>query len=108
LRCGAADLLDDPHVLVAEDHAFVSPRAALVHVQVRAADAARREAQDHVVRVLDDDGVIDVLDLHLIGAAVDQCFHGVLAFDRVARCRLATLRHDSDVQLRLPEGVMRK
>jgi hypothetical protein len=49
-----ADLLDDPHRLVAEDVALVDEGAEhLVEVQVRAADARRGDAHDRVGRLLD-------------------------------------------------------
>ena len=49
-----ADLLDDAHRLVAEDVALAHERAEdLVEVEVGAADAGRRDADDRVGRVLD-------------------------------------------------------
>ena len=49
-----ADLLDDAHRLVAEDVALAHERAEdLVEVQVGAADAGRRDADDRVGRVFD-------------------------------------------------------
>jgi hypothetical protein len=49
----AAGLLDDAEVLVPEYDARLRGGPALVHVQVRAADAGRGDLHDHVVRVLD-------------------------------------------------------
>jgi hypothetical protein len=49
-----ADLLDDPHGLVAEDVALVDERSEhLVEVQVRAADGRRGDAHDRIGRLLD-------------------------------------------------------
>ena len=69
-----SDLLDDAHVLVAEHDPGLGGRAAFVHVEVGAADAARRYLDDHVVRVLDL-RVRDALDCYLEGALIDDCSH---------------------------------
>ncbi len=47
-----ADFLDDAHVLVAEDEARLGGGAALVHVQVRAADVGGGNANDVIRRRL--------------------------------------------------------
>jgi len=50
-----ADLLDDPHGLVAEDVARVQVGAEhLVQVQIRPTDGGRRDPHDRVGRFLDD------------------------------------------------------
>ena len=55
---------DDPHVLVAEDDAGLGGGPTLVHVQVRPADARRRDLYDGVVG-MQDLRVVHILDGHL-------------------------------------------
>jgi hypothetical protein len=76
LRDGAADLLDDAHVLVPEDVVLLEERAEdLVEVEVGSADRGRRDA-DHRVGVLLDHGVGDLLDLDVVDALPGECLHG--------------------------------
>jgi hypothetical protein len=77
-----ADLLDDPHRLVAEHGAGLDERAEhLVQVQVGAAQAGRRDADDRVRRLLDH-RIRDVLVVHVSLAVPGQCLHGSLACPR--------------------------
>src|SRR5919201_4360230 len=70
-----ADLLDDPHRLVAEDVAVLhAGRLAAVEVEVGAADRRRGDADDRVDRLLDP-RVGDVLDAELLGPVPDDCLH---------------------------------
>ncbi len=75
LRDGAADLLDDAHVLVAEHVVLLEERSEdLVEVEVGSADRGRRDA-DHRVGVLLDHGVGDLLDLDVVDALPGECLH---------------------------------
>jgi hypothetical protein len=76
LRDAVTDLLDDAHVLVPEDDPRLGAGAALVHVQVGAADGRRRDLDDHVGRVLDA-GVIDLVDRDLVRLLVDDGSHAL-------------------------------
>jgi hypothetical protein len=68
-----ADLLDDAHRLVAQDVALAHEWAEqLVQVQVRAADARRRDPHDHVRRLLDR-RVRDAVDADISLAVPGQC-----------------------------------
>jgi len=92
-----ADLLDDPHRLVAEDVALVDEHAEhLVEVQVGAADRGRGDADDRVGRVLDR-WVRDLVDADVFGAVVGECFHvssfvGTVGGTRGTRCVPAVRR----------------
>ena len=73
-----ADLLDDAHRLVAEDVALAHERAEdLVEVQVGAADAGRRDADDRVGRRFDA-RVRDGVDADVALAVPGDSFHGLL------------------------------
>jgi hypothetical protein len=72
---GVTDLHDLAEVLVSEDAALLEVGAPLVHVQVRAADVRRRDADQDVGGLLDP-GVGDVVDADLARPVVDECFHG--------------------------------
>ena len=70
-----AGLLHDPHRLVAEDVALVDERAEdPVEVQVGAAQARRRDPDDHVVGILDA-RIGDVVDADVLDAVVGQRLH---------------------------------
>jgi hypothetical protein len=69
-----ADLLDDAEVFVPEDDPGLRGRAALIHVQVGAADGRRRNADDDVVRMFDP-RVINLLDRDLERLLVDNSLH---------------------------------
>ena len=72
-----AELFDDAHRLVAEDVAGLHERdEAVDQVQVGAADAGRRDADDGIAAV-EDLGVGNVLDLHLVRCTPDEGFHDV-------------------------------
>ena len=76
LRDLGADLLDDPHRLVAEDVALAHERAEdLVEVQVGTADAGRRDADDRVGRLLDG-RVGDGVDADVALAVPGDSSHG--------------------------------
>jgi len=70
-----ADLLDDAHVLVAENLPFLDVGAALVHVQVGAADVGGGDAHDHVGGCLD--GCVGhLLHSHVERSLVDDSLRG--------------------------------
>ena len=75
VRDVGADLLDDPHRLVAEDVALAHERAEhLVQVQVGAADPGRRDPDDRVGRLLDR-RVGDRVDPDVALAVPHHCLH---------------------------------
>ncbi len=69
------DLVDDPHVLVAEDDARLRGGTTLVHVEVGPADRGGGDAHDHVVRV-PDVRLLHVFDRHRERPLVDDSLHG--------------------------------
>jgi hypothetical protein len=70
----AAQVLDDPHVLVTEHDPRVRRGPALVDVQVGAADAGGGDPHDHVVGMLDP-RVRDLLDGDVEGFPVHERPH---------------------------------
>ena len=78
IRHLGADLLDHAGDLVPERHRLLDPHGAeaavVVVVQVRAADAARRDADADLVRSRRHDG--DVLDPQVLGRVDDDAAHG--------------------------------
>ncbi len=74
-RDGGSGFLDDAHEFVAEDVAAFHHRdLSAIDVQVGAADRGRGDAQDDVVG-LDDPGVRDAFDAHVLRAVVGEGFH---------------------------------
>ena len=69
-----AGLLDDPERLVADHEPRLGPGAPVEHVQVAAADRARRQSHDHVGRLLDH-GVLHLMDAYPPGVLVDDSLH---------------------------------
>ena len=90
-----ADLLDDPHVLVAEHLALFHVGAALVHVQVGAADVGRGDPHDRVVRGFDPRRR-NLLHRHAERPLVHNCLHGT---SESSPCRYA-----GRIWYPLPEG----
>jgi uncharacterized protein (TIGR03086 family) len=82
LRDGAADLLDDPHRLVADDVTGLHERRQrLVEMQVRAAQPGRGDLDDRVGRLLDP-GVGHLGHLHVVRALPGDCLHVAFPFGR--------------------------
>ena len=77
---GIADFLDDAHVFVAKNDAGFRGCSALVHVQVRAADAGRSYLYDYVVGV-QYLRVWNILYGHAEGSLIHDGFHGKSSFD---------------------------
>ena len=95
-----ADLLDDPHRLVAEDVALAHERAEqLVQVEVGAADPGRGDPDDRVGRLLDR-RVRDGLDADVPLAVPGQCLHArpplpVVVWVSRSRARLGAKTRDA-------------